>query len=45
MKSRNLTAAEATSLVKEKWVTTFPNDEFVRQLIQFEEELRGKGAQ
>jgi protein-tyrosine phosphatase len=42
MKSQQLTALEATKKIKEKWDPAWPNDGFVRQLIEYEKELEEK---
>lgn len=40
MEEKGLSACEATSLLKSKWENTFPNDSFVNQLIDWEEDLK-----
>ena len=40
METKKLSAVEATALVKRKWDATYPNDSFVFQLLEFEDELK-----
>jgi len=40
MQSRSLSVVQATTMLKLVWDATWPNDSFVRQLLQFEVELR-----
>jgi hypothetical protein len=42
MRSQSLSAVEATEEVKDKWDACWPNDGFVGQLIDFEEDCKGK---
>ena len=39
VKTRGISAAEAASLMKSKWDATWPNDTFVAQLLEYEQEL------
>jgi dual specificity MAP kinase phosphatase len=39
MKSRGCSAVEAVRLMRQKWDATWPNDTFVRQLIEYEAEM------
>lgn len=40
MESKGIDLLDATQLMKDKWEATWPNDAFVRQLIEFEKELQ-----
>ena len=40
MKTRGLSATEAAALMKPKWDATWPNDSFVAQLLQYEDDLK-----
>ena len=42
MESQNLSAEEATAVLKSKWDATWPNDTFVRNLIDYEVLRTGK---
>jgi protein-tyrosine phosphatase len=42
MESKNLSALEATVMLKSVWDPTWPNDRFVRELIEFENELKSE---
>ncbi|KAJ1425676.1 dual specificity phosphatase, partial [Ochromonadaceae sp. CCMP2298] len=39
MKTKALTALEAVEFMKPKWDAVWPNDKFVLQLIEYEQEL------
>lgn len=39
MKTQNITLVEAIRQMREKWDATWPNDTFVRQLLEYEQDL------
>ena len=42
VREKGMTVAEATVYLKEKWEATWPNDGFVRQLLEYEQELKDR---
>ena len=44
MESKSIGIVEATAMMKAKWDATWPNDSFVRQLIEFDQELQRERA-
>ena len=44
MESKGISALEATIQLKSIWDPTWPNDRFVRELLEFEDELKAEAA-
>ena len=40
MESKSLTTFDATIFLKNVWDPTWPNDRFVREMLEFEDELK-----
>lgn len=44
MESRGMTVLQAVKFYKSKWDAVWPNDKFVRELIEYETELEARGV-